>query len=155
MVPTVPNRVIFDDELRGDRGTEAQGERRRPIQLFIAEGANRFSRLPAILSQQFERLGLRDLGMLAGVGPALQFRGTDLPRHVRHGLPAGEMARAEGRPRWGRRGATWIHNLTDRPPVGLGRWGSPLGVRQPMGEGGEARRTFLDAGRASNSANDN
>src|SRR6266571_8833713 len=67
VVPAVPDRMVLDDELRGDRGTVAERERRRLIQLLIGEPAHRLRRLATVLAQQMERLGLRDLGMVASV----------------------------------------------------------------------------------------
>ena len=39
MVPGVPQCVVLNNELRGDRCAIAQGEGRRPIQLVIGERA--------------------------------------------------------------------------------------------------------------------
>jgi hypothetical protein len=59
MVPAVPQGVILDDELRGHGSAVAQRERRRAVELFVREGANRVGGLLAVLSQEIQRLGFR------------------------------------------------------------------------------------------------
>jgi hypothetical protein len=59
--------VVLNDELRGDWGAEAQGERRRLIQLVIRECANRSGRLTAIPAQEFDRGSFAHLGIFLGM----------------------------------------------------------------------------------------
>ena len=59
MVPAVPQRVVLDDELRGDSRAQAQREGRGAVQFVIREGAHSGSRLVGVPAQEFERGGLR------------------------------------------------------------------------------------------------
>ena len=54
----MPQRVVLDDELRGDRRAEAQREWRGLVELFIRERAYRGGRFTAVAAQEFERGGL-------------------------------------------------------------------------------------------------
>ena len=59
MVPAVPQRMVLNDELRGDRRAETQRKGRCPIQFFIRERAYRGGRLTAVPAQEFERGSFR------------------------------------------------------------------------------------------------
>jgi hypothetical protein len=59
MVPAVPQRVVLDGELRGDRRAEAQREWGGAIQFVIREGPHCSSRFAAVPAQEFERCGFR------------------------------------------------------------------------------------------------
>jgi hypothetical protein len=114
----MPNRVVLQDELRGDRCPEAEREGRRSIQLIIAERADSFRRLATVLAQEIKCNDLRDFGVLTSV-VGIQL-GDDLPRDIGHRLPAGDRARKidldgvdEG---------DVVHDLAHRPAVsGRGR----------------------------------
>src|SRR5437879_12467408 len=87
----MPQRVVLHDELRCDRRGEAQREGSRPVELLIREFANGYGGLPTVLPQEFERGGLRDPRLIAGMlGVHL---GDSLPRDTRHGLAAGDCSR--------------------------------------------------------------
>src|SRR6266498_4577649 len=83
--------MVLNDELRGDRRTEAQREGSRPVQLVIRERAYRGGRLTTVTAQEFERGGLRYTRLVLGV-LGVQF-GDNLPRDVRNGLAAGDCSR--------------------------------------------------------------
>ena len=63
VVPAVPQCVVLNDELRGDRRAEAQREGRRLIQLVIRERAYCGGGLTTVPAQEFKRGGLRYPGM--------------------------------------------------------------------------------------------
>jgi hypothetical protein len=63
----VPQCVVLNDELRGDWRAEAQGERRRLIQLVIRECANCSGRLTTIPAQEFDRGTSGHLGIFLGM----------------------------------------------------------------------------------------
>ena len=67
VVPAVPKCVVLQDELRGDWRAEAQGEECRPVHLVIRERANCGGCLSTFLAQEFERCGLRDPSVVAGM----------------------------------------------------------------------------------------
>ena len=114
VVPAVSDRMVLDDELRGDRGTVAERERRRLIQLLIGEPAHCHRRLATVLAQQMERLGLRDLGMVTSVA-GIQL-GDDLPRDIGHRVPARDGARQVDLDRVDE--GDVVHDLAHRSAVG-------------------------------------
>jgi hypothetical protein len=59
--------VVLNDELRGDWRAEAQGERRRPIQIVIGKSANCSGRLTTIPAQEFDRVSFGHLGIFLGM----------------------------------------------------------------------------------------
>src|SRR5437868_15430488 len=57
MVPAVPQRVVLDDELRGDSRAHAHREGRGAVQFVIRDGARSGSRLVAVPAEGVEREG--------------------------------------------------------------------------------------------------
>ena len=60
-------RVVFDDELRGDGCAVAQSEGCSLIQLSIGECAHCRCGFLAVLAQEFERGSFRDICLVLGV----------------------------------------------------------------------------------------
>jgi hypothetical protein len=87
MMPTVPERMILNDELSGDRRAETQREWRCTIQFFIRERAYRGGRLTAVPAQEFKRGGFGHLGIFLGMF-SVQL-GDNFPRDIRNRLAAG------------------------------------------------------------------
>src|SRR5438270_1643157 len=59
MMPAMPQCVVFNHELRRNRGAKAQREWRSLVQLFIGARANRGGRFAAVVAQQLKGSGLR------------------------------------------------------------------------------------------------
>jgi hypothetical protein len=143
VVPAVPYRVVFNDELRGDRCAEAQGEGRRLVQLFIRERAYRGGRLTTVPTQEFECGGLRYPCLVVGM---LRIQlGDNLPRDVRSGLAAGDCSREINLNRVD--AGNMVHDDADRtavPPT-FRDWCTPLLFRESFNKGGQAGSPYLDA----------
>src|SRR5580693_10350500 len=91
MVPAVPERMIFDDELRSDRRAETQREWRGTIQFFIRERAYRGARLPAVLTQEFKGGSFSHLGIFPCMF-SVQL-GDNFPGDIRNGPAFGDCPR--------------------------------------------------------------
>ncbi len=90
-MPTMPQRVILNHKLRCDRRTEAQRERRGPIQLRIRKHTNRGGCLPAIAAQQFQ---CRSLGYPSRFDCMFGIQlGNDLPTDVSNRRAPGDRSR--------------------------------------------------------------
>ena len=87
-----------------------------------------------------ERIGLRDLGMVASVA-GIQI-GDDLPRDIGHRVPACDCARQVDLD--GVDEGDVVHDLAHRPTVGRRRRDSPFRVRQPLDKRGQAGGAFFD-----------
>src|SRR5262245_24820491 len=59
VVPAVPQCVVLNDKLRGNRRAKAQREGSRPVQLLIRERPHRVGRFTAVPAQDCERGSLR------------------------------------------------------------------------------------------------
>ena len=58
MMPAMPQRMVFNHELRRNRRAKAQREWRCLVEFSVGEGANRGGRFTAVFAQQFQRCGL-------------------------------------------------------------------------------------------------
>src|SRR5690348_8940250 len=67
VMPAVPKRVVFNNELGGDRRAEAQGEGCCAVQLVVRECANRVSRGATVSAQQFDRGRLGHICLIVGM----------------------------------------------------------------------------------------
>ena len=141
MVPAVPNSVVLEDELCGNRCAETQREGRCAIEFFVGKRADRFGCLTAIAAQEVEHGSFRNLLMITGVR-RVQL-GDDLPRDIAYCRPASDSARQVELDRVDE--GDVMNDLTHSPVV-CRRGGSfPLRVRESFGKRGQFGRTFLDA----------
>jgi len=140
MVPAVPERVIFDEELRRERRTAVEGDRVRAIELFVGELADGVRGGPASRSKELDRFGLRDRGLLLAV------LGVDIrnhrPRHALDGLAGREGLSQLHLDRI--HVADVVHDDTDGPAVAGTAGGAPLRVGQTLRERGQRGRSLLD-----------
>jgi hypothetical protein len=83
--------MVFDNELSGHRRAETQRERCRVVEFLIRESPHRRSRLAAVLPQQAERGGLRNLLIVLSM-LRIQLR-NDPPRDIRNGPAIGDCSR--------------------------------------------------------------
>ena len=51
VVPAVAHGMIFEDELGGHRGSEAEGKRSGAIEFLVAEGSDCISRFSAVMEE--------------------------------------------------------------------------------------------------------
>ncbi len=128
VVPTVPQCVVFDYELRSDRCAVAQREGCSLVQLVIGERAHCRRGLTAVLPQEFERGGFADACLLLGV-LAIQLS-DHVPCNFCDSLAAGDGSRDLNLDRID--AGDVMHDDTDRA-AGLsafGERGAPL--REPL-----------------------
>src|SRR5262245_43623299 len=56
-MPAVAKSMVFDYELRGDRGVVAEAKRRGGVELLVGEGADDGGGFPAVLAQKLQSFG--------------------------------------------------------------------------------------------------
>src|SRR5215472_6261800 len=98
VVLAVPERVILNDELRGDRRAETQRKRRRLIQLVIRKCANCRGRLMTVPEQEFERRSSGHLGIFLGMYPVQL--GDNSPCDVCNSILYSLLPAARRWPKW-------------------------------------------------------
>src|SRR2546430_17144115 len=92
VMEAVPQRMVLDEKLRGERRVPIEGYRGGAIQLVVGEPTNGFRCGLRVPAKEVERVAFRDGAVLAGV-----FRddaGPAIPRDARDPLPARELSGA-------------------------------------------------------------
>src|ERR1700683_4700471 len=141
MVPTVPDRMILNDELRGDRRAETQREWGCTIQFFIGELSHRVGVLPAVPAQDFNRGSFGHLGISQGMF-SVQL-GDSFPGDIRNGLTAGDGPREINLDRLDT--ANMMHDDSNWTTVRSRHRCPPLRFRESFSEDSQLGSAFLDA----------
>src|SRR5437868_8006339 len=91
VVPTVPQRVVLNDELSGNRRAEAQREWCGLVQLIVGKLTNSSGSGAAVAAQEFQRSGLRHACLLASM-IGVQVR-NNIPCYFGNSLAGGDDLR--------------------------------------------------------------
>ena len=140
VVIAVPNRVVLEHELAGERRIGVERHGGGPIELLVAESPDRSRGCRAVAPKQIERRVSRN-GVVLSCVPGIHLV-DDVPGHSRHWFAFGKRLRQLNLQRV--HGGDVMHDHSDLPPV-------PGDARLPflIGEGAredtKCARTLLEA----------